>query len=766
MSLCNTLSTQCRSVVHTTHRYYTSELQKRVTRTAKLASERLEHRNPLDVNICILGRPNTGKCFGYGTDILMYDGSVKSVEAIQYNDVLMGNDNKPRIVQYDSFTHGVGELYRIVPHNNNAESFICNGDHILMLMSFTEPRIHTYQLHEQLIYTAMYTEFDNELQCCIEYIIGEYDTIESAVLSLPSIEPRLWQVTLSEYIQFINNNNHLTNYFRMYRPSTGVEYPVSSNRILLDHMASAFGAAWCVLNQAEQCSISWWLGYWIENGSSNCASIHHCNKYCVDTMINISHIFGTVCEHTNNNTIDNPIIFGDSFNQLLIKLNLLNNKHIPSAILQSSIHNRYAFMAGLIDAAGYLTSTSSNRVYQSYIIPNIDSSMREQVVTLARSIGVHTHITDTTSPQCVDDTKHQVELQLSGVNSIRNLQKYVRSSCNQCVWERLRDMNNTSVMNCDAWWNSWNFDVEGLGIGKYIGFAVDCNSEFLLSDYTVTHNSTLFNKLINKNLALVNKQAGVTRDRHEHIGSLFDLRYNVIDTAGLDTLHDIQHEFLYTNKTQISSTQADLVHNQPLAKQLQIDIMKQTCIAISKSQIILFVIDSRDGLTERDIQFAHWLRTQLTTDNQQHIVLLANKAELNSANVDSMQHVVDSAYRLGFGRAIPISALHNDGIQELYATLKSIYQQMFTEKQLKLLDDSTITSELDDEINSVKHIKLAIVGRPNVGKSSLINSILGEQRCLTGDQPGVTRDSQPLVWLSEHDKHEITLVDTAGLKGV
>ena len=221
--------------------------------------------------------------------------------------------------------------------------------------------------------------------------------------------------------------------------------------------------------------------------------------------------------------------------------------------------------------------------------------------------------------------------------------------------------------------------------------------------------STLFNRLVGKKLALVHDLPGVTRDRREAAARLGDLRFNIIDTAGLDD-----------------------AETDDLAK----GMLKQTEQAIKESDIILFVYDAREGIVPLDKYFADMVRR-----SGKHIVLLANKCEGKLAE----QQVYEYA-TLGLGTPIGISAEHGEGLVDLYDALKNH------------INDSTVNPDADN----TPPLQLAIIGRPNVGKSTMINRLINEDRLITADMPGVTRDSIAVDW--EYKGRKLKLIDTAGMR--
>lgn len=222
--------------------------------------------------------------------------------------------------------------------------------------------------------------------------------------------------------------------------------------------------------------------------------------------------------------------------------------------------------------------------------------------------------------------------------------------------------------------------------------------------------STLFNRLAGKKLAIVDDQPGVTRDRRYADGRLGDLDLHLIDTAGFEDVAD---------------------------ESLEARMRAQTELAIEEADVSLFIYDAREGVTPLDEVFAALLRRR-----GKPVIIAANKAEGKAG-----QSGIGEAYKLGLGEPIPISGEHGEGMAELYAAMLAA----FPEDQYS-----------DDEDDDDKPIRLAIVGRPNAGKSTLINRLIGEQRLLTGPEAGITRDSIAVDWIWGDKK--VRLVDTAGLR--
>src|SRR4051794_7797036 len=221
--------------------------------------------------------------------------------------------------------------------------------------------------------------------------------------------------------------------------------------------------------------------------------------------------------------------------------------------------------------------------------------------------------------------------------------------------------------------------------------------------------STLFNRLAGRKLAIVDDRPGVTRDRKFGTGRLGDLDLELIDTAGFEDVTD---------------------------ESLEARMRAQTELAVDEADVAIFVIDAREGVTPGDEIFADVLRRK-----GKPVVVAANKSESKASESGVLE-----AFGLGLGEPIPISAEHGEGMADLYA---AVVVHAFEDDE-------------DEGDAAGKPISIAIVGRPNAGKSTLVNALIGEDRLLVGPEAGITRDAIPVDWT--WDERAIRLVDTAGLR--
>ena len=245
--------------------------------------------------------------------------------------------------------------------------------------------------------------------------------------------------------------------------------------------------------------------------------------------------------------------------------------------------------------------------------------------------------------------------------------------------------------------------------------------------------STLFNRLIGRRHALVDDTPGVTRDRRQGEAKISDLQFTIFDTAGLES----------NDKAFLTKRMRD-----------------QTEVAVQEADIVILVVDAKMGITPDDMELCRWLRRK-----KNDIILVANKCESNASESGILE-----AFNLGLGEPVVISAEHGLGMANLYAALR-LQEQKLIEKDKTLpshaeiqQDISKVSADLDNfPVEKDREIlRLAIVGRPNVGKSTLINALLGQNRVLTGPEAGITRDSIQIEW--QWKKKTLHLFDTAGLR--
>jgi GTP-binding protein len=239
--------------------------------------------------------------------------------------------------------------------------------------------------------------------------------------------------------------------------------------------------------------------------------------------------------------------------------------------------------------------------------------------------------------------------------------------------------------------------------------------------------STLFNRLVGKRLALVDDQPGVTRDRRFGEAGLLGLEFQAVDTAGWE---------------------------EEAPASLPGRMRAQTEVSLKGADAALFVIDARAGITPLDQEIARWLREQSVP-----VVLVANKAEGSAGDAGIME-----SYSLGLGDPVGVSAEHGEGVADLYEALIPL----IGDRQPAPPEEDDLTDEERDALRSSAPLQLAIVGRPNAGKSTLVNKLLGEDRLVTGPEAGITRDAIAIDWHwrdpATGDERPVRIIDTAGMR--
>jgi GTP-binding protein len=230
--------------------------------------------------------------------------------------------------------------------------------------------------------------------------------------------------------------------------------------------------------------------------------------------------------------------------------------------------------------------------------------------------------------------------------------------------------------------------------------------------------STLFNRLVGKRLAIVEPEPGVTRDWKEGEANIGGLHFRLLDTPGLEDAR-------------------------PGTIEAAMRIQAENALALADVALLMF--DAREGMTPLDSHFAGWLRT-----TGKPVIIIANKCEARQGTDGALE-----GFSLGFGTPVPVSAEHGTGMGDLYDALAPFIDAD------EVPTESWEMGEEDEEVERGP-LRLAIVGRPNVGKSTLVNTLICDDRVLTGPEPGVTRDAIPVDW--SFDGRDIRLVDTAGLR--
>jgi GTP-binding protein len=242
--------------------------------------------------------------------------------------------------------------------------------------------------------------------------------------------------------------------------------------------------------------------------------------------------------------------------------------------------------------------------------------------------------------------------------------------------------------------------------------------------------SRLSNRLAPRDKAIVSPIAGTTRDRREVKTEIGGMSLFLVDTGGLEA--EVEANVGKSGPTDIPAY-----------------MLYQAAAAVANSHIVLFLIDGRVGVTEEDRRYASWIRRKGGAPSQ--VCVVVNKVEAAVENSDGVQQCLRDAERLGFGEPVAISAEHGEGMGDLFARIVPAYEE----------HEEKVNKNHGDE-GGEACIRMAIIGRPNVGKSSLLNAVLDEDRSLTGPTPGLTRDTVAVEW--SWKGRRVKLVDTAGIR--
>ncbi|KAJ1919292.1 eukaryotic translation initiation factor 5B [Mycoemilia scoparia] len=434
---------------------------------------------------CVLGHVDTGKCFAKGTKILMYDGTLRSVETIQNGEYVMGDDSTKRLVT--GTTSGTGPMFRITPSSTNtSESFVCNDAHILVLqMNQRYPllqhtpgkfSVHSFELHR----ASELRELDMvyEKACTFEYPSSQFldrksaeDAAKATVSRLQTQAGFIWQPSVTTFLKASPN---VQNNARMYAP-TSVSRPTWEGSV--STILRKYGITSGEPNSRQIMAASWLLGYWLAAGSPSIDKLHMYPTEARNALLEISAIARTLnpsCSlkvgkfrtlktvhlvyysHEPRDTAQSVMA------PLLEEFGLLSNKHIPTQILQDNIELvRLPFLQGCVSGTRYANPRASTP--NSFATPR--KHVAEQAMLLAR---------------------------LSGLRP-EPIRKRSGGSAYEVVFPTLESEKQASNA-------SWGFRVEYLGQDAYYGFCVNNNNRFLLGDLTVTHNTKLLDKIRQTNV--------------------------------------------------------------------------------------------------------------------------------------------------------------------------------------------------------------------------------------------------------------------------
>jgi SpoVK/Ycf46/Vps4 family AAA+-type ATPase len=446
----------------------------------------------------LFGLAGAGKCYGRGTQIMMVDGTIKSVEDVKEGDQVMGDDGTPRNVLPNSLIHNQDKLFKITPNNQGQTPFVCNEDHILVLKINLKPRIH----FNNRIYGPRYGVYYPQITATNKFVIvniPEMKTREEAQIELDKLskEPLIWCVSLKEYLK-AKDPKYVQYYSKMFKPER-LEFNNNHINEFETICKTVFGDE---ITQEQLNLTAWLVGLWLADGVASTASISQGGNLDQNYKNNHLGVFNrckewselmkqqyNTYEHTpsTENAYKGFIIsFCEyrtkkkaKFRLLLEALGVYDHKSFPPAVLMASSTLRLHLLAGLIDGDGYLDTRKN-----CYEMPAKSIEFIKQIVFLCKSLGFRTGNLEQRTVKCKGKEFSSNRINISG-EQLHELP--VALPYKKCP---------VTKPNKDQ--NCWGFGVEEVGIGDYYGFALDGNHRFLLEDFTVTHNSILIKALVHE----------------------------------------------------------------------------------------------------------------------------------------------------------------------------------------------------------------------------------------------------------------------------